>query len=194
MYTCAMSVMAAGQSLVAVGTTGTAVRLIDPLSGSVTHTLVGHTAGVMALAWSPREQHTLVTGGADGVVRAADDHEKTVVVLTAHRFLAAHGAPTLPPYAQVLVWDVRRAGVLDAFDPDRTTKVPPGGRPGGRLGGRRSTRFPSAHAGVVTGLCSTPDGSHWVTGGTDNRVRLWDGIDRRYVIAHIYSVVCSDCW
>ena len=64
-----MSVMAAGHCLVAVGTAGSAVRLIDPLSGAVTHSLAGHSAAVMALAWSPREQHTLVTGGADGAVR-----------------------------------------------------------------------------------------------------------------------------
>lgn len=71
MYACAMSVMAAGHALVAVGTAGTAVRLIDPLSGAVTHSLAGHTAGVMALAWSPRDQHTLLTGGGDGAVRVS---------------------------------------------------------------------------------------------------------------------------
>lgn len=101
-----------------------------------------------------------------------------VGALLVHRPLLALRMLVHAPLPQVLVWDVRRAGVVDAFDLDRTSARAPGGAVG-TLGGRWQTRHPSAHAGVVTGLCSTPDGSHWVTGGTDNRVRLWDGVDRR---------------
>ena len=31
-----------------------------------------------------------------------------------------------------------------------------------------------AHNGRVTGIIPTPDGLHWLTAGTDNRLRLWD--------------------
>lgn len=31
-----------------------------------------------------------------------------------------------------------------------------------------------AHSGRVTGILPTPDGLHWLTAGTDNRLRLWD--------------------
>lgn len=31
-----------------------------------------------------------------------------------------------------------------------------------------------AHLGRVTGILPTPDGLHWLTAGTDNRLRLWD--------------------
>lgn len=31
-----------------------------------------------------------------------------------------------------------------------------------------------AHDGRVTGILPTPDGLHWLTAGTDNRLRLWD--------------------
>lgn len=31
-----------------------------------------------------------------------------------------------------------------------------------------------AHNGRVTGILPTPDGLHWLTAGTDNKLRLWD--------------------
>lgn len=31
-----------------------------------------------------------------------------------------------------------------------------------------------AHSGRVTGILPTPDGLHWLTAGTDNKLRLWD--------------------
>lgn len=88
------------------------------------------------------------------------------------------------------MWDVRRAGVVDSLDPDHTTK---GARGPTGLIGRRQAHHPAAHAGVVTGLCSTPDGSHWITAGTDNRVRLWDGVDRRCVSMDVLIAVSWPC-
>ena len=39
----------------------------------------------------------------------------------------------------------------------------------------RATRHAAAHpGGAVTGVAPTPDGLHWLTAGTDDRVRLWD--------------------
>ena len=38
----------------------------------------------------------------------------------------------------------------------------------------------TAHEGSVTAVLPTPDGLHWVTAGTDSRVRLWDSLTFRY--------------
>ncbi len=174
-YTCAMSPVTASHCLIAVGTENNTVRLVDPLSGALTHSLTGHRSGVWTVAWSVHTEYTLLTGGADGMV---------------------------------CVWDIRRAGVVERLDPNRTTPAPPrsgggggdggdgggsghGGRPGGMSAHKppvaatkravaEASTATVAHGGAVTGLCTTPDGSHWVTGGTDNRVRLWDGDEYRY--------------
>lgn len=57
----------------ACGTQHPAVRLVDLRSGAMTHTLAGHGGGaVLSLAWSPREENVLASGGVDGTVRLWD--------------------------------------------------------------------------------------------------------------------------
>eukprot|EP00041_Stephanoeca_diplocostata_P002027 m.22835 g.22835 ORF g.22835 m.22835 type:complete len:422 (-) comp12810_c0_seq1:260-1525(-) len=58
----------AGHGLIAVGSTGTAVTLCDPSSGTNTHKLVGHRDSVLAVAWSPSEEFTLATASRDNQV------------------------------------------------------------------------------------------------------------------------------
>lgn len=49
-----------------------AVRLVDLKSGSSTHSLAGHSGSVLAVAWHPKDENTLVSGGSDGAVRIWD--------------------------------------------------------------------------------------------------------------------------
>ena len=39
---------------------------------------------------------------------------------------------------------------------------------------RKESTTAVAHDGRVTGILPTPDGLHWLSAGTDNRLRLWD--------------------
>ncbi len=39
---------------------------------------------------------------------------------------------------------------------------------------RKESTTAVGHDGRVTGILPTPDGLHWLTAGTDNRLRLWD--------------------
>jgi len=49
------------------------LRLLDLNTGGATHTLVGHTeGGTFAVNWSPRDEHLLASGGADGTARLWD--------------------------------------------------------------------------------------------------------------------------
>ena len=58
--------------LVACGTEDPRVRLWDPLSGAITHTLAGHRDAVWATAWSKGSEYVLITGGGEGSIRVWD--------------------------------------------------------------------------------------------------------------------------
>jgi DNA excision repair protein ERCC-8 len=62
----------ASHLLVACATQHPAVRLVDLRTGASTHSLAGHQGAVLSVGWSPREEHILASGGADGTVRLWD--------------------------------------------------------------------------------------------------------------------------
>ncbi|KAG9231949.1 WD40-repeat-containing domain protein [Amylocarpus encephaloides] len=70
-YTHALSPIAS-HLLVACATQHPAVRLVDLRSGSNTHSLAGHHGALLSLAWSPRIEHILASGGTDSTVRLWD--------------------------------------------------------------------------------------------------------------------------
>jgi DNA excision repair protein ERCC-8 len=70
-YAHAMSPVAS-HLLVACATQHPNVRLVDLRSGHDIQALAGHQSAVLALAWSPKNEHILASGGVDGTVRLWD--------------------------------------------------------------------------------------------------------------------------
>lgn len=62
----------ASHLLVACATQHPAVRLVDLRSGASTHSLAGHSGAVLSVAWHPKHEHMLASGGSDGLVRLWD--------------------------------------------------------------------------------------------------------------------------
>ncbi|KAI8147482.1 DNA excision repair protein ERCC-8 [Fennellomyces sp. T-0311] len=62
----------ASHCLVASAAEEPRIRLCDLKSGASTHSLMGHNGSVLSVAWSPRQEHVLYSGGVDGTVRIWD--------------------------------------------------------------------------------------------------------------------------
>lgn len=71
-YTHSQSPVASSAALIAVGTADSDVKLLDLRTGLSTHTLPGHTSAIFSVRWSPRSEHVLTSGSADGRVLLFD--------------------------------------------------------------------------------------------------------------------------
>ena len=58
--------------LVACACQHPAVRLVDLRSGANAHSLAGHQGAVLSVAWSPKDEYVLASGGTDGTARVWD--------------------------------------------------------------------------------------------------------------------------
>ncbi|PHH86441.1 hypothetical protein CDD83_10253 [Cordyceps sp. RAO-2017] len=137
--------------LVACATQHSNVRLVDLKSGSAVQALVAHGGPVLCASWSPRREHVLVSGHADGKARIWDvrraggvvaqlDQEDSLGVV--HRLAHARAA----------------AGAADG-----SHGTPPSFRASAR-----------AHDEAVNGVQWTDDGRYIVSAGLDRRIRVWD--------------------
>lgn len=150
LYTHAISPVA-DHLLIACGTAHPAVRLVDLRSNAAVQSLVapgqvGIGGGaVLSLAWSPRQEHVLVSGTLDGAVRIWD-------VRRASSLLG-------------LLDQEDSLGLMEHGNDD--------GR--GKNAMERGYRISAkAHSGPVNGLTWTDDGAYIISAGHDRRIRVWD--------------------
>ncbi|KAK7419340.1 hypothetical protein QQZ08_010873 [Neonectria magnoliae] len=148
--------------LVSVATQHSNVRLVDLKSGSAVQALVAHGGPVLSTAWSPRHEHVLVSGHADGKVRVWDirraggviaqlDQEDSLGIV--HRYNHATAAG--------MDWDQ-----MPHF--------------------RASAQ---AHDDAVNGLQWTDDGRYIISAGLDRRIRVWDAATGANTLASFGSLI-----
>lgn len=148
--------------LVACATQHAHVRLVDLRSGSAVQALVAHGGPVLSTVWSPRQEHVLVSGHADGRVRVWDirraggvlgqlDQEDSLG--SVHRFQHA---------------------VAAGADPSRVNV---------------SRSSAQAHDEAVNALTWTSDGRYIVSAGLDSRIRVWDAATGANTLTSFGSLV-----
>ena len=84
----------ARHQLIATASNDEHVRLCDVVSGTSTHTLRGHSSHVLTVAWSPRDDNVVASGGVDGRVHLWDirNGRRPLVSLDQHNGLGARVA------------------------------------------------------------------------------------------------------
>lgn len=162
----AMSTIATTHALIATCSEGdTALALCDPTSGSAAHRIPGHRAPAWAVAWNPREEHQLVSGGADRSVRVWDVRRAGSCL----RALDLHDS----------VGERRRVS-----DSERRGGAAPYAKPTTVAAAARELAAPAAHTAAVTSVAYVGDGLMLLTAGRDHRMRLWDAQTGANLLVH----------
>lgn len=152
----------ASHLLVSCATQHSNVRLVDLKSGSAVQALVAHGGPVLCTAWSPRHEHILASGHADGRVRIWDirraggvvtqlDQEDSLGVIHRFRMASANG----------LDWNQ---------SPQFRTSA-------------------QAHDEAVNGLQWSDDGRYIISAGLDRRIRVWDADTGANTLASFGSII-----
>ncbi|KAM0256315.1 hypothetical protein ACHAQJ_005082 [Trichoderma viride] len=151
----------ASHLLISCATQHSNVRLVDLKSGSAVQALVAHGGPVLSTAWSPRHEHILVSGHADGKARIWDIRRAGGVI------------------AQLDQED--SLGVVHRFK-HATASGSDWGMPHFRVSAQ-------AHDEAVNGLQWTDDGRYIVSAGLDRRIRVWDTDTGVNTLASFGSIV-----
>ncbi|KAL7896541.1 WD40-repeat-containing domain protein [Trichoderma sp. SZMC 28014] len=152
----------ASHLLVSCATQHSNVRLVDLKSGSAVQALVAHGGPVLSTAWSPRHEHILVSGHADGKARIWDIRRAGGVI------------------AQLDQED--SLGIVHRFKHATASGSDWGSMPHFRASAQ-------AHDEAVNGLQWTDDGRYIVSAGLDRRIRVWDTDTGANTLASFGSIV-----
>ncbi|KAI7842161.1 hypothetical protein COHA_004184 [Chlorella ohadii] len=192
-HAAAMSACAASHCLVAVGSGDTQVQLCDIVSGAFTHSLAGHRAAVWALAWSPSNEWQLATGGCDGQLRLWDIRRAGPLhIFDQHdtqEARAAGGQAAELQQQQQGEAEIEQGVDQDAWGAD--APQPPREQDDQQPASMQQAaeamqrqRSGGSNSGRRAGVVPTPDGLHWLSAGTDDRVRLWDAATYKHRLVH----------
>lgn len=133
--------------VVACATQNSHVKLVDLKSGSAVQALVAHGGPVLSTVWSPKQEHVLVSGHADGKIRVWDIRKAGGVI------------------GQLDQED--SLGMVHRFK----HTVAAGGNPSARPMFRAAAQ---SHDDAVNGLHWTSDGKYIISAGMDSKIRVWD--------------------
>ncbi|MBP6631177.1 MAG: protein kinase [Kofleriaceae bacterium] len=190
--TWAVAFSADGALLATAGWDRTA-KLWDARTGAARATMVGHSAAIDDVVWSPSGK-LLATGARDGTIRVWNRDGSSKATLSPDRGLVYSvrwGADDTRVLTTIgdsaILWDVdaalplarfaaQGAAVFRAFTvPGRDEVVSAGGDGTIRRWTSRSTTQyrPTAHAGIVTRVAACTGGPSWLTVGADGKAIGW---------------------
>ena len=144
-----------GRYIAGAGADGS-VMVWEAQGGSLVHHWQAHEAAVTALAWSPDDQHVLVTGGADALLRVwkVDD------TVEMRQTLDAHGQGIV-----ALAWSADGKQIISGDQSSAIIRWDVANN--WAKGNPRYTR-------LLQTLDWSSDGTRFVSGGGDYGIRLWD--------------------
>ncbi|KAL6781620.1 hypothetical protein ACKKBF_B08775 [Auxenochlorella protothecoides x Auxenochlorella symbiontica] len=172
----ALSAVPGAHCLTAAGCEDPAIQLCDLASGARLHSLAGHRAPVLALAWSPAAAWQLLSGAADGSLRVWDVRRAgaSLAVLDLESTGPEGALPAAA--ARSAAPDPRRPRQLAlARDPDALF-LPSGSAVLGydlRSGAALCTLRGGHHEAVHACVWSEAGGGTLYTGGADRLVLTW---------------------
>jgi WD40 repeat protein/tRNA A-37 threonylcarbamoyl transferase component Bud32 len=136
------------------------IKVWDPRTGRLLHTLTGHRDRVAALAYHPTK-NLLASAGYDRTVRLWDlDQGRELLVLVGH---SAHVNSVAYSAAGDLLASASGDGTVRLWDVAAYTADP-----------SRGVRVLQAHEGEVTAVAFQPEGTLLASAGHDRVVKLWD--------------------
>jgi DNA excision repair protein ERCC-8 len=135
-----------------------AVKLVDIRTGTSSHSLTGHRAGISTVQWCPTAEHVLASGGQDGCIRIWDIRKagSTGCLTTLDR-----DACQEPSVSNRFKADYSHLKITKQ-------KLAPNDY---HLAESKSIW---SVEGSVTGLAFTPDGHSIVSTSSDGQMQLWD--------------------
>ncbi|CAM9305104.1 unnamed protein product [Chrysoparadoxa australica] len=145
-FAASMSPVASRDTVIAVGSDHTSVRLCDLKSGGFTHSLPGHREAVWCIAWAPFNENLLTSGGRDGRVLYWDIRRSGAsACLHSFDMSGRDGG--------------RRLSMSEHTIGPQTS---------------RASSVARAHAGAVNSLAFSRCGRFLLSAGTDGRIRRWE--------------------
>jgi WD40 repeat protein len=162
------------------GSSGLAM-IVDYETGDIDHQLLGHVGAINTVAFSPDGSQAL-TGSDDSTVRLWDVNEGRLIHVFGHTdgtmSFSIKSAVFSPDGLQILVGTRAELGLVAPQSWLWTTE--------GEL-----VRAFDTHAGEVTAVAFSPDGSRIITGRANGSVRLWDaatGEELRFLQSHTQRI------
>ena len=146
---------------IAVASGSESVKICDPMTGSFTHTLVGHSSAIMSVDWDPYSEYILASGSADGSVMLWDTRKGGISAL-------------------LLAFDWRELGQSHKNSANvgkPFTRVVKNSTDSKIQSARRDfsrAHMAKAHDGGVMSLKFSRCGRFLLSSGNDGRLRMWD--------------------
>ncbi len=159
------------------------IKLVDFRSGASSHTLTGHSKGVVDVAWSPVSPYMLASGGLDSCIMLWDIRKSgSLACITVLDIDRRDEAGVRRPF----FFDGRhlRRSSTKRADP-KSKKVLPS--PNNFQANGKQQLLPLSHSGGVVGLSFDPSGNNLVSAGGNGELSVWDlsgtgcRIPRRFV-------------